>query len=368
MKALVHLIAGARPNFMKVSPLYHALMGESWCEPLFIHTGQHYDHEMSGVFLGEFKLPQPHHHLGVGAGSHAEQTAGIMLAYERVCSAQPPDWVIVVGDTNSTMACAVTAKKLCLPVAHMEAGLRSRDRTMPEEINRLVTDSIADLLWTPSPDADENLRKEGIPAAAIDRVGNIMIDTYEMLRECIEKATLPGAAAGLDRFGVVTLHRPSNVDDAAVLGRIVDALAAVARHTPLVFPVHPRTAARLAEHGLLGKLKTTGVQLLDPLGYVDFMALVRRAAFILTDSGGVQEETTYLKIQCLTLRKQTERPITLTEGSNRLIDIGGIESAVDDVRHGRHRCAGPPELWDGGTAARTMQSLRRRLESERRSA
>jgi len=358
---LVHLIAGARPNFMKVAPLWRELAAADWCEPRLVHTGQHYDAEMSGVFLRELGLPEPHHALGCGGGSHAEQTAAIMVAYEKVCLEERPDWVVVVGDVNSTVACTLTAKKLGLRVAHLEAGLRSFDRTMPEEINRLATDALADLLWTPSPDADENLRREGVPPARVERVGNIMIDTFEMMRPAIERA---GTAASLNlaeqSYALVTMHRPSNVDTQSRLERVVEALCGVAHHLPVVFPVHPRTRGRLESFGLWDRLAgTPGMRLSSPLGYVEFANLIVNARFILTDSGGVQEESTYLGIPCLTLRDNTERPITVSEGSNRLIRLEALADAVDTVLAGPSRLGRKPELWDGRTAARVADSLLR---------
>lgn len=241
----VHLIAAARPNFMKVAPLYHVLKAEGWCLPVLVHTGQHYDASMSDSFFRDLSLPSADHHLGVGSGTHGEQTAGVMTAYEKLCLQSRPDWVVVVGDVNSTMAATLAAKKLLIPVAHLEAGLRSFDRTMPEEINRVVTDSLADLLWTPSADADENLRREGIPSEKIDRVGNIMIDSFELLRTRIEaerKADGLGLKSG--QYGVLTLHRPANVDNREALASIVDILIEVSQRLPLVFPVHPRTRDR----------------------------------------------------------------------------------------------------------------------------
>jgi UDP-N-acetylglucosamine 2-epimerase (non-hydrolysing) len=357
----IHLVAGARPNFMKIAPLFHVLKEEPWCRPLVVHTGQHYDAEMSQAFFRDLGLPQPDHDLGAGSGSHAEQTGAVMIAYERLCAASPPDWVVVVGDVNSTMAVAVAAKKLCLPVAHLEAGLRSFDRNMPEEINRVLTDAVADLLWTPSADADENLAREGVPPKQIERVGNIMIDSLEMLRPRIEAARdgqrREFAAA---RYGVITLHRPANVDRKENLALAADRIRCVAATLPLFFPVHPRTRERLGQFGLLeGLQKTPGIRLLPPLGYIQFMSLVFGAAVAITDSGGVQEETTYLGIPCVTLRPNTERPVTVTQGTNRLAAIDKLDEAVEQALARAEAPRRPPELWDGHTASRVAASLRR---------
>ncbi len=360
---LVHLVAGARPNFMKIAPLYHELKGAHWCRLEIVHTGQHYDYEMSAAFFRDLGLPDPQVHLGVGSGSHAQQTAGVLVAYEKVLQEREPAWVVVVGDVNSTLACTLAAKKLNLAVAHLEAGLRSFDRTMPEEINRLVTDALADLLWTPSPDADRNLLHEGVVQERIERVGNIMIDSFELLRPRIE-AQKRWRTLGLEKggYGLLTLHRPSNVDQARRLAAIVEQLVAVAQRLPLVFPVHPRTRARLEEFGLWPRLAgAPGMHLLKPQGYIDFMSLLSGCRLALTDSGGIQEETTYLGIACLTLRPNTERPITVSLGSNRLITSREIKEAVERVLAEKSPRGRRPELWDGHTARRVAASLRRRL-------
>ena len=361
--AVVHLIAGARPNFMKIAPAYHELKKQDWCQPVIVHTGQHYDVEMSDNFFRDLELPRPDVNLDVGSGSHAEQTAGVMVAYERLCRHQRPDWTVVVGDVNSTIACALAATKLGIPVAHLEAGLRSRDRTMPEEINRILTDAIADLLWTPSPDADENLRGEGVPPERIERVGNIMIDSYELLRERIEQERMR-EKFGLQaqEYGVVTLHRPSNVDRRETLAPIIEALAEISKRLPLVFPLHPRTRARLEALGLAETISSLArIHLIRPISYVPFMSLVREARLVITDSGGVQEETTYLGIPCLTLRENTERPITIEQGTNRLTRADTLVDAVNSILENGWAAGVRPALWDGHTAERVAESLRRRL-------
>ena len=361
MAQRIHLIAAARPNFMKVAPLWHALARAPDFDPVLIHTGQHYDANMSDAIFADLRLPQPDHHLGVGSGSHAEQTGGVMIAYEKIAQADRPDWLVVVGDVNSTAACAMVAAKLRFPVVHLEAGLRSRDRDMPEEINRLVTDVIADVLWTPSCDADANLVSEGIDPRRITRVGNIMLDSFELVRPAIEASD---AAAGFELAGqpyaVVTLHRPSNVDDPNILNLLVSALVSAQKRLPLVFPVHPRTAQRLSATGLDSLLSDAGVRLAEPMSYVRFMSLVLGSAAVITDSGGVQEETTYLGIPCLTLRENTERPITIAEGTNQLVTPINLYSALEEALAMPRQLLRRPEQWDGMTASRCVEDLRRR--------
>jgi UDP-N-acetylglucosamine 2-epimerase (non-hydrolysing) len=357
----IHLVAAARPNFMKVAPLFHALAAAPDFEPVLIHSGQHYDVNMSDAFFADLRLPEPDFHLGIGSGSHAEQTGGVMIAYERVAVEHRPDWLVVVGDVNSTAACAMVAAKLGIPIIHLEAGLRSGDRSMPEEINRIVTDALADVLWTPSVDGDENLLVEGVARSRITRVGNIMLDSFELVRPAIEAADVPGEL-GLERghYAVVTLHRPSNVDEPAQLIRLVGALIETQSHLPLVFPVHPRTAKRLSATGRDTILKRAGVRLIEPLSYVRFMSLVTGAAAAITDSGGIQEETTYLGIPCLTLRDTTERPITISEGSNRLVTAESLAIELDGALSSP-RLVRKPDLWDGETASRCVKDLRRRI-------
>ena len=358
----VHLVAGARPNFMKVAPLYHALLKEVWCRPLLVNTGQHSDASMSDAFVSDLGLPSPNYHLGIGGGTHAQQTARVMTAYEAVCLNQPPDWIVVVGDVDSTLACALVAAKLHIPLAHLEAGLRSWDRSMPEEINRIVTDAVADLLWTPSRDADENLISEGISPEKIDRVGNIMIDSFELVRAKIKSTRMP-EKLGLKSaaYGVVTLHRPANVDLTNNLSKIILELATISRDLPLAFPVHPRTRQRLYDAGFPEQLESGhNLIFLEPLRYIEFMSFVCDAKLVITDSGGLQEETTYLNMPCLTLRDSTERPITISLGTNELVRVGEIKPAVDRIRAGAWKKGKCPDLWDARTASRVVQSLRLR--------
>ena len=357
----IHLIAAARPNFMKIAPLFHALNDQDWCDVKIIHTGQHYDANMSDDIFADLMLPEPHFHLGVGGGTHAEQVGKVMMAYEDIClNTERPDLLIVVGDVNSTAACAQVATKLHIKVAHLEAGLRSGDRLMPEEINRLVTDAICDYLWTPSPDADENLRNEGHPDERIVRVGNIMMDSYELLSNKIENENSP-AKYGLENqdYGVVTLHRPSNVDDPILLKTLMDGLIENSKKIKLIFAVHPRTKNNLEKNGMWEDMQNLdGLILIEPISYSPFMSLVKSAKLIITDSGGIQEESTYLDIPCLTLRDNTERPITVTEGTNKLIKPEELSAHVDKVLSGNWIHGTKPDKWDGQTAVRIREIIK----------
>jgi UDP-N-acetylglucosamine 2-epimerase (non-hydrolysing) len=356
-------VAGARPNFMKVAPIVAAMKRRATdFSPVLVHTGQHYDANMSDAFFRDLELPEPDVYLGVGSDTHAAQTAAIMKAFEPIVTNEKPDWVIVVGDVNSTLACALVCAKIGVKVAHVEAGLRSRDRTMPEEINRLLTDQIGDLLFTPSRDADENLLAEGIPQERIRFVGNIMIDSMVSHLERAKKSTVRADLGIEDQdYAVLTLHRPSNVDDRAAFVRILDALEEIGARAPIIFPAHPRTRKTISAHGLAGRIeKAKGLHLIEPLGYLDFLRLMTGARLVLTDSGGIQEETTVLGIPCATLRENTERPITVSMGTNtivgtdtaRIIDAALI--ALSSPRTSRHQT---PEFWDGKAADRILDAL-----------
>jgi UDP-N-acetylglucosamine 2-epimerase (non-hydrolysing) len=355
---ILHVV-GARPNFMKAAPLMRELSarGDAF-DQLLVHTGQHYDDDMSRAFFDDLDMQLPDVNLEVGSGSHAWQTAQVMLGFEHVLDSYGPDWVIVPGDVNSTLACALVAAKLGVKVAHVEAGLRSFDRTMPEELNRLLTDQLADALFTPSRDGDENLLREGVPAERIHFVGNVMIDTLVRLLPKARKRWEPLAdRLELDDYILVTLHRPGNVDDAEVLIAVVAALRELSRDIPVVFPVHPRTRQRLAALELVADDR---LRLIGPLGYVEFLALEAHATAVLTDSGGIQEETTYLGVPCVTARPNTERPITVTAGTNCLVDRSreALVAAVRDAlsRRNGHLHA-PPELWDGRASVRIADVL-----------
>lgn len=368
----IHLICAARPNFMKIAPLYHALKKESWAQPIIVHTGQHYDPNMSDAFFEDLGLPKPDVYLGVGSGTHAEQTGKVMMAYEKVLMDTQPDLVVVVGDVNSTVAATLAAVKVVYPpptntsrplVAHLEAGLRSRDRRMPEEINRLATDVLADMLWTPSRDADQNLIQEGILPEKIHFVGNIMIDSLEMMRPRIESQnTHMDLNLETGAYGVVTLHRPSNVDDPALLQAVCDTLEEIAARLPLVFPVHPRTRKKLEETGLMARMAACQHLIMpEPMNYIRFMSLVFNCRLVITDSGGIQEETSYLGIPCLTLRENTERPVTITHGTNQLCSLSKLKEKANAILSGNVRQPQTIEFWDGRTAGRIVEILRNRL-------
>lgn len=350
-------IVGARPNFMKVAPVLEALKGHSGVVQTLLHTGQHYDRNMSEVFFTQLGLPEPDIHLEVGSGSHAVQTGAIMARLEEVFGANRPDLCMVYGDVNSTAAAAMVCAKLLIPLAHVEAGLRSGDRRMPEEINRLVTDRLSDLLFTPSRDGDANLLAEGVPAERIHFVGNVMIDTLMRLLPRARQgadALLGNLGLGPKGYGLVTLHRPSNVDDAANLAAIMAALGDIAADLPLVFPVHPRTRARFAEMGVVTPVNLT---LTEPVGYLDFLALQENSKVVITDSGGIQEETTVLGVPCLTVRENTERPVTVETGSNTLVgtDMERLVSEVRAVLDGRGKQGATPEYWDGRAGERIAE-------------
>lgn len=356
---VVHVV-GARPNYMKIAPIVRE-MGRfpQLFEQVLVHTGQHYDPLMSEVFFEELDLPRPDVNLEVGSGSHAWQTAQVMLRFEPVVADFRPDWAIVVGDVNSTLACSLVCSKMGVRVAHVEAGLRSFDRSMPEEINRLLTDQIADLLFTPSSDGEQNLLREGIPPEKIRFVGNVMIDTLVQLMPRAE-ARWPALRdrLGLERYLLVTLHRPSNVDDVQVLTEILAALEEVSREVAVLFPLHPRTRQRILEYDLWKPGRN--LRLLEPFGYLDFLALQAHASLVLTDSGGIQEETTFLGIPCLTARPNTERPVTIALGTNRLVESKrpALVEAMRARLNARPQESSRPPYWDGKAAERIVQAFR----------
>ncbi|MGE0823690.1 MAG: non-hydrolyzing UDP-N-acetylglucosamine 2-epimerase [Candidatus Binatia bacterium] len=363
------LVAGARPNFIKIAPLMREMGSYKEIKPLLVHTGQHYDVSMAGQFFRDLQIPTPNVSLDVGSGSHAYQTAEVMRRIEPVLIEERPNIVLVVGDVNSTLAAAVTAAKLHIPVAHVEAGLRSFDRTMPEEINRIVTDAVSDYLFVSEESGIQNLQNEGVAKDKVHFVGNVMIDSLETSRQAWARSLIRHRL-GLEKrnYGVVTLHRPANVDNAAVLRGLLSALGAVAREMPIVFPVHPRTRKQLERvvgtanvvWQLDGQVPETGICCMEPLGYLDFMALVSQARLVLTDSGGLQEETSVLGVPCLTLRENTERPATVTHGTNRL--VGLIPEKIIEVAQKILRnppiILAPPPLWDGRTSGRIVRILK----------
>ncbi|HEX7860382.1 MAG TPA: UDP-N-acetylglucosamine 2-epimerase (non-hydrolyzing) [Verrucomicrobiae bacterium] len=363
MKTKILIVAGARPNFMKIAPLIKAVGRHNQANPqkqvqaVLVHTGQHYDAKMSDVFFTELGIPAPDINLAVGSGSHAVQTANIMTAFEPVCLQEKPDWIVVVGDVNSTMGCTLVASKLGIKVAHLEAGLRSFDRTMPEEVNRLVTDCLADLLLTPSADGDENLLREGVPASKIKLVGNIMIDSLiENLPQARSSTILARHELKKKNFVYVTLHRPSNVDAPENLNAIMELFGKLAARIPIVFPMHPRTRKMLSQSGTTFH-EHPNFTILEPIGYHDSLCLTENARLVLTDSGGLQEESTYFRTPCLTLRPNTERPVTVTLGSNKLTTVKTLWSDLDQLLNAEPVRGQIPPLWDGKTAERVLSCL-----------
>ena len=370
-------IAGARPNFIKIAPILREMHKCSEVSPILIHTGQHYDLEMAGQFFRDLKIPKPDVSLEVGSGSHAYQTAEVMKRLEPVLEEICPDLVLVVGDVNSTLAAAVTAAKLLIPVAHVEAGLRSFDCTMPEEINRLLTDAVSEYLFVSEESGRQNLLREGVNQSKIFFVGNVMIDSLAECRPLWERSDICGRLGLRKRgYGVVTLHRPSNVDDPETFHGLVESLAKIATQLPLLFPMHPRTSARVKEFGLeehfnflsVGSVvnsRLSGLYCLDPLGYLEFMSLMADSRLVLTDSGGLQEETTMLGVPCLTLRENTERPVTISHGTNTLVGVSSnrITSEASRVLATTQPVTTPPPLWDGQAAERIVTVLREHLST-----
>ncbi len=360
---ILHVV-GARPNFMKAAPCFRALADLPGVVQTLVHTGQHYDSAMSQVFFEQLEMPQPDFNLGVGSGTHATQTARIMIAIEPVIMERKPDLVLVYGDVNSTLAAALVCSKLGIKVGHVEAGLRSGDRSMPEEINRLLTDQLSDLLFTPSADGDENLSREGIPPNKIHRVGNVMVDTLVRLLPSAERVFPSDVPTP---YILVTLHRPSNVDDLPWLRQLMATLSELSAHVHVIFPVHPRTQQRMQQLDSNSK-STDRLRLSDPLPYLEFLALQKRAAIVITDSGGIQEETTFLGVPCLTVRDNTERPITVEQGTNQLVgrDVSKLRQAAEEVLHGssaesERRKGNVPPLWDGHAGERIAQVIVRAL-------
>lgn len=359
-------VVGARPNFMKVAPLHRVFHEqEAITESLIVHTGQHYDEKMSDVFFQQLGLPRPDRYLGVGSASHAQQTARVMTAFEEVVEEEAPDLVLVVGDVNSTLACSLVATKMHIPVAHVEAGLRSRDRRMPEEINRLLTDTIAEFLFVTEQDGVDNLKAEGVSDERIFFVGNVMIDSLVFFQE---RAAQTGIVEKLklmpSRYAVMTMHRPSNVDRQEGLTRLVETIECIADLVPLVFPMHPRTRNRFDKFGLADRLHAVDdLILLEPLGYLEFLRLMEEAGVVVTDSGGIQEETTFLQVPCLTLRDSTERPITITQGTNELMDLEprNVEQRVREILSGERPDGQIPEKWDGKAAERIAEHIEKKL-------
>lgn len=362
-------VVGARPNFMKVAPIHKAFIKYKSENPdsnvvhLICHTGQHYDEKMSKVFFDDLELPKPDYYLGVGSGTHAEQTAGVMLAFEKVLIDEKPDLIIVVGDVNSTIACSLVASKIGIKIAHVEAGLRSFDRTMPEEINRLLTDTISDFLFVTETSGLVNLEKEGINKNKVFFSGNVMIDSLvEYLNKADRSNIIDELKLVAGKYILVTLHRPANVDSPEFLKRVFHSLNKYAEQMKVVFPVHPRTRQNIKVYGIEESI-SQNIILTEPIGYIDFLALIKKAGLIITDSGGIQEESTYLGVQCITVRNNTERPVTVEIGTNQLVgtDWNLVDSAVEKILSGEIKKGEIPELWDGKAAERIVEVLARRL-------
>ena len=359
------LVVGARPNFMKIAPIYAELQSRGQ-ELILLHTGQHYDDNMSKVFFDDVGMPKPDIYMGIGSGSHAYQTGTVMIEFEKICQEKDPSMVVVVGDVNSTVACTIVCAKMGIPCAHVEAGLRSFDRDMPEEINRILTDSVADLLLTPSPDGDEHLRAEGIAEERIIRVGNVMIDSLYNNLARAESSSIQDDLGLEDDYSILTLHRPSNVDDEGIFAGIISALEVIGQDIQIVFPMHPRTEKMAKQFSLYERIASIpGIKITGPVGYLDFVALMSKSKLVLTDSGGLQEETTALGIPCITLRENTERPITVTEGTNTIVgcDPELIKSTALDALTTGGKSGRIPEMWDGKTAHRIADVLINYIEN-----
>lgn len=372
-KYKIILVVGARPNFIKIAPLIHELKNHDMIDSYLLHTGQHYDEKMSELFFKQLDIPKPNINLEVGSASHAVQVARIIERFEKVCLEYKPNLVIVVGDVNSTAACTLVAAKLQIETCHYEAGLRSGDRSMPEEINRLVTDAITDLFFTTSSDADENLINEGVPKEKIHMVGNLMIDSlvkYLNLSDTIELKikTLDDKSIELGKdyykghFGIMTFHRPSNVDDKTILENLVNIWCETSKKIPIIFPIHPRTLKNIKKFGFFKKIiKSPNLFLTESIGYLEFINLLKNATFVITDSGGIQEEATFLHIPCLTVRPNTERPVTIWEGSNKLIEANEIIEEVNNILKGEGKNGTIPKYWDGKTSNRIAEIIIKRI-------
>jgi UDP-N-acetylglucosamine 2-epimerase (non-hydrolysing) len=364
MKKIISVV-GARPNFMKIAPLHREFVKyDALITHLICHTGQHYDEKMSKVFFEELDLPKPDYYLGIGSGSHAVQTAGVMIEFEKALVREKPDLIIVVGDVNSTIACSLVAKKMLIKVAHVEAGLRSRDMTMPEEINRILTDAISDYLFVTEKSGVENLLAEGVSKEKIFFAGNVMIDSLvNNLHKINNSEVLQQYQLNKKNYIVATFHRPANVDNPETLKKIIQLLNKYAEKRSVIFPVHPRTRANITRHGIDSSISSNLI-FCDPMGYIDFIALVKDAELVLTDSGGIQEETTYLGVQCVTLRDNTERPVTVEVGTNHLIgvDIEKLDKVIYEILKGQVKKGNIPELWDGHSSQRICTTLLRELE------